>query len=78
MLFNSFSFAAFFLIFYAAYLATMRRLRLQNLLLLFGSYFFYVCCDWRFLGLIWLSTVIDYAAGSALDRRRLDDGDVFH
>jgi D-alanyl-lipoteichoic acid acyltransferase DltB (MBOAT superfamily) len=69
MLFNSLEFAAFFVVVYALYLATLRRVRAQNLLLLAGSYFFYACWDWRFLGLIWLSTAIDYAVGRALDRR---------
>lgn len=69
MLFNSFEFAAFFVAVYAAYLLTMRRRKMQNLLILAGSYYFYACWDWRFLGLIWLSTAIDYLAGGLLDRR---------
>lgn len=32
----------------------------QNILLLIASYFFYGWWDWRFLGLIFLSTVVDY------------------
>ncbi len=69
MLFNSLEFAAFFALLYGLYLVTMRRLRFQNALLLVGSYVFYGCWDWRFLGLIALSTMIDYACGRALDRR---------
>ncbi len=72
MLFNSFAFALFFVVVYAAYLACMRRRRTQNALLLVASYFFYGCWDWRFLGLILASTLIDYACGRALDRRRSD------
>jgi hypothetical protein len=36
--------------------------------LLLASYVFYAAWDWRFLGLIWLSTVIDYTVGLALER----------
>lgn len=34
--------------------------RRQNVLLLLASYFFYGWWDWRFLGLIFISTVVDY------------------
>ena len=34
--------------------------RPQNLMLLAASYFFYGWWDWRFLGLILISTVVDY------------------
>lgn len=34
--------------------------RSQNVLLLAASYFFYGWWDWRFLGLIFISTVVDY------------------
>ena len=70
MLFNSFVFAAFFVVVYGFYLAARRRLVVQNLLLLAASYFFYGWWDWRFLGLILLSTVIDFVCGRAIDRRR--------
>ncbi len=69
MVFNSFIFAAFFGVFFALYVSLMRRRVAQNVLLLAGSYFFYGWWDWRFLGLIVLSTVIDFACGRALDRR---------
>lgn len=36
------------------------RHREQNVFLLAGSYFFYGWWDWRFLGLILISTVVDY------------------
>jgi alginate O-acetyltransferase complex protein AlgI len=38
----------------------------RNRFLLVASYFFYGCWDWRFLGLILLTTVVDYAVGLAL------------
>jgi D-alanyl-lipoteichoic acid acyltransferase DltB (MBOAT superfamily) len=55
----------------------VRRVRTQNLLLLAASYFFYGWWDWRFVGLIVLSSAIDYAVGLGLEatndarRRRL-------
>ena len=41
----------------------------QNLLLLAASYLFYAWWDWRFLGLIVLSSLVDYRCGIALDRQ---------
>jgi len=49
----------------------------QNVLLLLASYFFYGSWDWRFLSLLWISTLVDYTVGRALPaaegrrRRRL-------
>jgi len=37
--------------------------KLQNILLLVASYFFYACWDWRFLFLLIFSTVLDYYTG---------------
>jgi alginate O-acetyltransferase complex protein AlgI len=64
MLFNSLAFFVFLALVYAVYRALPRRG--QNRWLLAASYFFYGAWDWRFLGLILASTVIDYAVGLAL------------
>lgn len=58
MLFNSF----IFWIFFAVVIILYRRLSHtpQNRLLLVASYVFYGFWDWRFLSLIFLSTVIDF------------------
>jgi D-alanyl-lipoteichoic acid acyltransferase DltB (MBOAT superfamily) len=64
VLFNSLAFLVFFAIVFALYLLLPRRA--QNLWLLAASLFFYGAWDWRFLGLIALSTVIDYLAGLGL------------
>jgi len=69
MVFNSFLFAVFFAVVYLLYVLCARRLRLQNLLLLAASCFFYGCWDWRFLSLLWISTVVDYTCALLLDRR---------
>ncbi len=64
MLFNSFAFLLFFAIVFATNLLLPRRA--QNLWLLAASYVFYAAWDWRFLGLLLLSTLIGYVAGLAL------------
>jgi alginate O-acetyltransferase complex protein AlgI len=66
MLFNTFHFAYFFAILFPLYWSL--RHRPQNYLLLAASYYFYACWDPRFLALLVLSTVMDYACGLALDR----------
>ncbi|MCP4590299.1 MAG: MBOAT family protein [bacterium] len=73
MLFNTFSFAVFFVAVYLLYVMLMGSLVLQNLLLLAASYFFYGWWDWRFLGLILLSTVIDFLCGREIDRRKTEE-----
>ena len=69
MVFNSLTFAVFFLCVYACYLLTMRRLVLQNAMLLAASYIFYGWWDWRFLSLLAGSTIVDYTVARVLDRR---------
>ncbi len=66
MFFNSVPFALFFSVFFVAYWLLARRRRARHLLILAGSYFFYGWWDWRFLGLILVSTLVDYAAGLLL------------
>ena len=61
MLFNSVPFLVFLPLFLATYFATRGTARLA--VCLAGSYLFYGWWDWRFLGLIALSTGIDYAVG---------------
>jgi alginate O-acetyltransferase complex protein AlgI len=64
MLFNSINFAIFLPIMFTLYwFVTQKNLRLQNLLLLAASYFFYACWDWRFLFLLLFSTLLDYFTG---------------
>lgn len=61
MLFNSSQFAVFFIIIYILYIVLDHKR--QNWLLLVGSYVFYGAWDWRFLSLIFLSTILDYFCG---------------
>lgn len=69
MLFNSIDFAIFLpVVFMLYWLLNRYDLRLQNILVLVASYFFYACWDWRFLGLIMISTLVDYAVGQKLGK----------
>jgi len=61
MLFNSIQFGIFFLIVYFFYL--LLRHKWQNRMLLIASYVFYGSWDWRFLSLIFISTIVDYFTG---------------
>ncbi|MBW1679002.1 MAG: MBOAT family protein, partial [Deltaproteobacteria bacterium] len=61
MLFNSLEFGVFFFIVYALYL--MLGHRWQNRMLLMASYVFYGAWAWRFLSLIFISTILDYLCG---------------
>lgn len=64
MLFNSIEYLLFLPIVFALYWITNKKsLKLQNLLLLASSYFFYACWDWRFLFLLIFSTALDYFTG---------------
>ena len=64
MVFNSLHFVWFFLVVYAAYRVLPHRA--QNWLLLAASYYFYAAWDWRFLGLLIASTLIDYTCALAM------------
>ena len=68
MVFNSFA----FFVFLAICLVVYRWLphRGQNLFLLAASYFFYGAWDWRFLGLILFSTLVDFGVGIGLGATR--------
>ena len=63
MLFNSIQFGAFFIVVFGLYIALRNRHRWQNRMLLVASYIFYGAWDWRFLLLIFASTVLDYFCG---------------
>ncbi|MEO7272753.1 MAG: MBOAT family protein [Vicinamibacterales bacterium] len=66
MVFNSLHFLWFFLVVYALYRVLPHRG--QNWLLLIASYYFYAAWDWRFLGLLVASTVVDYSCGRLMQR----------
>ena len=69
MLFNSLDFAIFLPIVFLLYWFVFKRyLKLQNLFILIASYVFYGWWDYRFLGLIAISTILDYSIGLALEK----------
>jgi len=64
MLFNSVEFAIFLpVVFLLYWFATRGKYRLQNILLLFSSYYFYSCWSKKFLLLLIFSTLLDYFSG---------------
>jgi len=64
MLFNSISFVIFLpIVFFLYWFIFKRSLKLQNILLLVSSYFFYSGWDWRFLFILIFSTLLDYYTG---------------
>ena len=75
MLFNSFTFGAFFVIVYSLYLVLNHKW--QNRMLLVASYIFYGAWDWRFLSLILFSTVLDYTCGIKINKSEDDKNKRF-
>ncbi|MEZ0184334.1 MBOAT family protein [Flavobacterium oncorhynchi] len=64
MLFNSLDFAIFLpIVFILYWFVAKGNLKLQNILLLISSYYFYACWDWRFMFLLIFSTLLDYYTG---------------
>ena len=64
MLFNSFEFLLFLpIVFILYWFVFNKKLSWQNALILFSSYFFYGWWSWKFMGLLMLSTALDYAYG---------------
>jgi alginate O-acetyltransferase complex protein AlgI len=69
MLFNSIEFVVFLpIVFLLYWFGTRRDIRIQNMLLVVASYFFYGWWDWRFLSLIAFSSAVDYTVGLALGK----------
>lgn len=67
MLFNSIDFALFLPVVFILYWSLSRfHLRFQNILIVCASYLFYGWWDWRFLSLIFFSTVVDFTLGKYL------------
>lgn len=73
MSFNSFDFAIFLpTVFVIYWFLGNRRLRAQNILLVAASYFFYGTWDWRFLFLIFISSLADFVIGGFLQKPNKD------
>jgi alginate O-acetyltransferase complex protein AlgI len=64
MIFTSFAFILFFICFFLLYWFVFNKnLKLQNFLILTGSYFFYAWFDWRFLALLITSSFFSFFIG---------------
>ena len=65
MLFHSFTFLIFFVLVFSLYLKLSHKL--QNRMLLIASYIFYGAWEWRYLGLLFISTLTDYLCGIGVE-----------
>ena len=71
MIFNSLEFLALLFIVFNIYWLTGRdNVRTQNALLVVASYIFYGWWDYRFLSLIFISSLVDYIVGQNLERSK--------
>jgi D-alanyl-lipoteichoic acid acyltransferase DltB (MBOAT superfamily) len=74
LLFNSFEFLLFLpVVFLLYWFVFQKNLKAQNAFLLMASYVFYGWWDWRFLSLIFISSLVDYWCGvkmSTVDSRQ--------
>jgi len=71
MLFNSLPFFLFLPIVFIIYWFILKRnLKVQNFFIATASYLFYGWWDWRFLFLIFASTVVDYLCGLAIANKK--------
>ncbi len=71
MVFNSFEYAVFLpAVFLIYWLLFRNKMRVQNLLLVGASYLFYGWWDWRFLGLLLLSTSVDFFIGKSIEQSK--------
>ena len=71
MLFNTFTFAVFFILVYSVYWLNKDSYKRQNVILFAASYIFYGWWDARFLILLIMSTFLDYTASILIDRKKL-------
>ena len=77
MLFPTITFAVFLTLVLAVHTVLLQRPTAWKATMLLASYAFYGWWDWRFLSLIWISTIVDFVAGQAIHatsdrgRRRL-------
>lgn len=67
MSFASWEFLVFFAVFFVIYYA-FPALRIQNITIVVGSYFFYAWWDWRFLPLLLLLSLVNYIAALAIEQ----------
>jgi len=66
MYFNSIDFAVFLPIVFVLYWFVLKKVKAQNALLVISSYVFYGWWDWRFLFLLFFSTLLDFYSGTRI------------
>ena len=66
MVFNSLHFAAFFAVVFTVVSLLRNKVTGRNAFLLVCGYYFYGMWDWRFLGMLWFTTLFDYFCGRML------------
>ena len=70
MILTSFSFLLFFpVVFLLHYCVFHKNVRWQNLFILIASCIFYGCWDWKFLGLLMLTSLSTFIAGRCMEKR---------
>ena len=69
MLFNSYTFIAFFIIILILHHLPFLSWKTKKINLLLASYIFYAAWNPPFILLLWLSTVVDFFVGKALYRQ---------
>ncbi len=75
MLFNSLEFLVFLPVVFLLYWFVLNKhLRMQNLFLIAVSYLFYGWWDWRFLSLIFISSLADYFTGIWIHKSNTKSG----
>jgi len=70
MLFNSLDFALFFPLVFILYWTLAKNLKAQNLFIVIVSFVFYAFWDWRFLGLLVFSSIVDFLISFKLDKEQ--------
>lgn len=70
MIFPTVEFAVFFLIVFGVNWLLRTRTRLWQAFMLAASYFFYGYWDWRFVGLLMVSSVVNHGAALGMERYR--------
>ena len=69
MLLTSFSFLLFFpVVFLLHYCVFHKNVRWQNVFILLASCIFYGCWDWRFLGLLMVTSLSTFVAGCYMEK----------
>ena len=69
MFFNSLHFAVFLpLVFLLYWVVGNSSKKIQNIILILASYYFYSCWDWRFLFLLVFSTFLDYFTALKIEK----------